>query len=350
MCEYPGVRPVFGFFCSLPREPFMRRLTQLICLSLLPWSASIAPGQSPAATPPVQQPAKVRATIGIVAANGEEGSHVASQFMRDAAARSIELVQADATVRSKGQIEACRDLIARKVKMVIVFPESESGWDTLLAEAHSSSVPVIAINRPIHCSNEKHTPVLIVPDFEQQGLLAGKWIVKALNGAGGVLEIRGVEGSTPSIERQAGFMAQLGRYRKLEPLGSIGQSSDDAVLRSRLEELLTNKGEKVRAIFSHSARGARVAAATIEASNLPGKERISIIAVDSGEGLTGVFKSDAPGASVECEPNASRVVFDAIDRALLGDPLPPVIPLRSVVIERHLAPPPATPPQPRSDK
>jgi hypothetical protein len=44
------------------------------------------------------------------------------------------------------------------------------------------------------------------------------------------------------------------------------------------------------------------------------------------------------------------VLLDAIDRALLGDPLPPVIPLRSVVIERHAPAAPATPPQPRSDK
>ena len=334
----------------------MKRVTSLICLSLLALGAAAACGQTavPAthAPQPVSQspPVKMRATLGIVAAAGEDGSHIAAQFIREAAARSIELVQADTAIREKGQIEACRDLIARKVKMVIVFPESESGWETLLAEAHASAIPIIAINRPIQCSNEKHKPVLIIPDFEQQGLLAAKWIVKILNGTGGVLEIRGVEGSTPSIERQSGFMAQLGRNRKLEPLGSIGQRSDDAALRSRLDDLLATRGEKLRAIFTHDARGARVAAAAIAASTLAEKDRIGIIAVDSGEGLSGVFKASAPGASVECEPNAARVLLDAVDRALLGDPLPPVIPLRSVVIERHTPAAPATPPKPRSDR
>ncbi|MCX5691912.1 MAG: substrate-binding domain-containing protein, partial [Planctomycetota bacterium] len=245
---------------------------------------------------------------------------------------------------------ACRDLIARKVKMVIVFPESESGWETLLTEAHASAIPIIAINRPIHSSSEKERPVQIVPDFEHQGLLAAKWIVKMLNGTGGVLEIRGIEGSTPSIERQAGFMAQLGRNRTLEPLGSIGQRSDDAALRSRLDDLLATKGEKLRAIFAHDARGAHIAAAAIEAATLADKEHISIIAINSGEGLTGIFKATSSGASVECEPNAVRVLLDAVDRALLGDPLPPIIPLRSVVIERHAEAAPLTTPQPGSEK
>jgi ABC-type sugar transport system substrate-binding protein len=188
-----------------------------------------------------------------------------------------------------------------------------------------------------------------MPDFEQQGSMAATWIVNSLHGKGGVVEVRGVDDGTPSIERQQGFMAVLGKNRGIAILGSISpiagkpkakatkpseRDVSDLTLADRLDELLRTKGDRIAAIFCHDEFGAKqVSEALLRADAALTQGSIKIVAIDQGEGLGGVFEGSRAGASIECHPSPESVVLGAVERATLGEKLPSSITFKSILIE-----------------
>jgi AraC-like DNA-binding protein len=95
------------------------------------------------------------------------------------------------------------------------------------------------------------------------GRVMGEYIVSRLHGQGTVLEIKGLEGSSPAIERHNGFMDALKDAPGIKVVGSLqGDWTEPTAYESTKQWFLNNKDVRVDLVFGandRTAMGARKA-------------------------------------------------------------------------------------------
>ncbi|NPV51843.1 MAG: substrate-binding domain-containing protein [Candidatus Methanofastidiosum sp.] len=114
----------------------------------------------------------------------------------------IDLIIKDANDNNSKQIEDIRDLINRKIDILIVSPNEADQLTPVVEEVFNKGIPVIVIDRKI---NSSQYSAFIGADNLSIGREAGYFASELLHGKGKILEIAGLKGSTPAIERSKGF-------------------------------------------------------------------------------------------------------------------------------------------------
>ena len=102
------------------------------------------------------------------------------------------------------QIRDIQTFIDNKVDLIIVSPNKAEPVTPIIEKAYMSGIPVILVDRKI--VSDKYTS-FIGADNYQIGKEVGGYIVKLLDGKGNIVEIQGLEGSTPATERHRGFLS-----------------------------------------------------------------------------------------------------------------------------------------------
>lgn len=142
----------------------------------------------------------------------------------------------DLELRSAGddnqiQCDDIRYFIKKKVDLLIVSPNEADAVTPAVEEAFDAGIPVIVVDRNVN--GEKYT-AFIGADNVQVGYIQSQYVVSKLNPGMKILEIKGLTGSTPSIERHQGFVKGL-ENSGIEILASI-----DAQWRSDVAENMTD--------------------------------------------------------------------------------------------------------------
>lgn len=146
------------------------------------------------------------------------------------------------------QIRDIEELIAENVDLLIVSPNEAAPLTPVIEKAMDEGIPVILVDRKI--ASNKYTAFVGADNF-QIGKEVGVYASKLLNGKGNIVEIRGLKGSTPDLERHNGFVSSLNHFPEIK----IVYESDGAWLRSeankRMSEAL-NKVPSIDLVFAHN--------------------------------------------------------------------------------------------------
>ena len=115
------------------------------------------------------------------------------------------------------------------VDLLIVSPNQINTVTPAIDRAYDSGIPVILLDRKTGAG--KYT-AFIGADNEKIGRTIGEYIATRLGGKGTVVEIRGLEGSSPAIERHNGFVSAISNYPGIRLLASesgtwLQQSGDE---------------------------------------------------------------------------------------------------------------------------
>ena len=105
-----------------------------------------------------------------------------------------------------GQINAFTD---RGIDLLIVSPNQVNSVTPAVDRAYDKGIPVILFDRKT--GSGKYT-AFVGADNEKIGHTIGEHIATRLGGKGTVVEIRGLEGSSPAIERHRGFVEAIKNY------------------------------------------------------------------------------------------------------------------------------------------
>jgi len=244
-------------------------------------------------------------TIGFSQCNSSEPWREAmnKQIQAEAALHGeIRLLISDAQQANERQIADVENFIVRDVDLLMISPNEAKPLTAVVEKAYHKGIPVIVIDRKI--LSDKYT-CFIGADNKLIGREAGKMAARLLHGKGSVVEIWGLKGSTPAIERHDGFMEGI----KDDPDIQIIYSQDGAWLRDRGKSIMENalqRFEKIDLVYGHNdpmAMGAYLAAKYsgraskilfIGIDGLPGPEG-GIQAVANGE-LNATFLYPTGGA------------------------------------------------------
>lgn len=145
------------------------------------------------------------------------------------------------------------------VDLLIISPNQMSALSKAVERAYDKGIPVILYDR---MSNTKKYTAFIGCDNYKIGHSMGQYIAQQLQGKGRVVEIRGLEGSSPALERHRGFMDAIHSYPDIQVVASEGGDWKEESGIQAMKKIL-KETQEFDYVFAHNDRlawGAYVAA------------------------------------------------------------------------------------------
>ena len=173
---------------------------------------------------------------------------------------NVELKFAAAYDSDERQVQQIDSLVNDGIDLLIVAPNQVQTISPAIDRAYDKGIPVIVFERKT--SSRKYTAFISADNYEM-GRVMGDYIISRLHGQGTVLEIKGLEGSSPAIERHNGFMDALKATPGITVVGSLqGDWTESTAYESTKQWLQNNKDVRVDLVFGandRTAMGARKA-------------------------------------------------------------------------------------------
>jgi ABC-type sugar transport system substrate-binding protein len=236
----------------------------------------------------------------------------------------IELKFSDAQQKQENQIKAIRSFIAQKVDVIAFSPVVESGWETVLREAKAAKIPVVLTDRSVNVKDDSLYVSFMGSDFVEEGRKAGRWLVDAMKGSSGevnIVELQGTVGSAPAIDRKKGFEEII----KADPKFKIIRSQTGDFTRAKgkevMEAFLKAEGKKINVLYAHNDDMAIGAIQAIEEAGMKPAKDITIISIDAVKGAFEAMIAGKLNVSVECSPLLGPQLMSAVKDLKAGKSL-----------------------------
>ena len=173
---------------------------------------------------------------------------------------NVELKFAAAYDSDERQVQQIDSLVDSGIDLLIVAPNQVHTISPAIDRAYDKGIPVIVFERKT--SSQKYTAFISADNYEM-GRVMGEYIVSRLGGKGTVLEIKGLEGSSPAIERHNGFMDAIKDAPSIKVVASLqGDWTEPTAYETTKQWLSDNNNVRVDLVFGandRTAMGARKA-------------------------------------------------------------------------------------------
>ncbi|HKJ42787.1 MAG TPA: substrate-binding domain-containing protein [Sunxiuqinia sp.] len=123
----------------------------------------------------------------------------------------------DAHDNNDNQIRQIQEFLDEGIDLLIVSPNESAPITPIVEKVFKKGIPVIVVDRKVY--TESYSAYIGGNNYVI-GQEAGKYAAKLLHGNGKVVEIRGLDGSSPSIERNKGFKDVLANYPDIRVVAS----------------------------------------------------------------------------------------------------------------------------------
>ena len=223
-----------------------------------------------------------RFRIGVSQCSDDEWRHqMNSEMLREALFyEDVEVEVRTVKDDNVRQQEDIRQFIKEGVDLLIVAPNEAAPITPAVEEAYNKGIPVIVVDRRI--LSDKYTAYIGADNYEI-GRAIGEYIANLLHGKGRVVEITGLSGSTPAMDRHQGFMNVISSYPDIRLLAK----ADGAWLRPQAEERMDTLLDRFPQIDIVYAQNDRMAAGAYTAAARKHREKeMRFIGTDAlpGEG------------------------------------------------------------------
>ncbi len=265
--------------------------------------------------------------VGFAQTGAESGWRTANtlSLQETAKARGIDLHFVDAQGVADNQKKAISAFIAQQVDVIMFSPLVTDGWTPILNDAKDAGIPVIISDRRVSSPDNLYT-CFIGSNFKEEGVKAGEWLAKKMDGKAMIAEIQGSVGSAPATDRKAGFGEAIAKYPDMKIIMSQTGEFTRAKGKEVMETFLKSpQGKDITAVFAHNDDMALGAIQAIkDAGKKPGKD-IIVVSID---GVHDAFQAMLDGdlnCTVECNPLLGPALFDAAEKVKKGESVPKVI-------------------------
>ncbi|WP_118134979.1 galactofuranose ABC transporter, galactofuranose-binding protein YtfQ [Oceanicella sp. SM1341] len=266
-------------------------------------------------------------TIGFSQIGSESGWRAAETTLthQQAEERGIDLKFADAQQKQENQIKALRSFIAQGVDAILLAPVVATGWESVLEEAKEAEIPVVLLDRTVDAPEDLYLTA-VTSDLVHEGNVAGQWLVDAVAGEPcNVVELQGTTGSSPAIDRKAGFEEAIAGHDNVKIIrsqtGDFTRTKGKEVMESFLKA--EDGGRNICALYAHNDDMAVGAIQAIKEAGLKPGDDILVVSIDA---VPDIFKAMAEGeanATVELTPNMAGPAFDALAAYMTNGTTPP---------------------------
>ena len=192
---------------------------------------------------------------------------------------NVELKFAAAYDSDERQVQQIDSLVNDGIDLLIVAPNQVQTISPAIDRAYDKGIPVIVFERK---TNSQKFTAFISADNYEMGHVMGEYIASRLGGKGSVLEIKGLEGSSPAIERHNGFMDALKDAPGISVVESLqGDWTEPTACEITRQWLANHRDTKVDLVFGANDRTA------MGARKVLGTEGVLYCGIDGLPGPTG---------------------------------------------------------------
>jgi len=173
---------------------------------------------------------------------------------------NVELRFAAAYDSDERQIQQIDSLVATGIDLLIVAPNQVSTISSAIDRAYDKGIPVIVFERKTN--SKKYTAYMGADNYEM-GHLMGEYVASRLNERGRIIEVMGLKGSSPAIERHNGFREAISRHPNIQVVATLqGDWTEPTAYRIVKQWLDKNHADDIDLVFGmndRTAMGARKA-------------------------------------------------------------------------------------------
>ena len=197
-------------------------------------------------------------------------------------------------IRSAGddnrkQAEDVRYFMDKGVDLLIISANEAAPMTPVVEEAYRKGIPVILIDRKI--LSDKYTAYIGADNYEI-GRAVGNYIASSLQGKGNVVELTGLGGATPAMERHQGFMAAISNFPDIKLIDKADAAWESGPAEVEMDSMLC-RHPKIDAVYAHNDR---IAPGAYRAAKKVGREKeMLFVGIDAlpgkGNGLELVLDS-----------------------------------------------------------
>lgn len=238
-------------------------------------------------------------------------------------------------IRSAGddnrrQAEDVRYFMDKGVDLLIISANEAAPMTPIVEEAYQKGIPVILVDRKI--LSDKYTAYIGADNYEI-GRAVGNYIASTLKGKGNVVELTGLGGSTPAMERHQGFMAAISNFPDIKLIDKADAAWERAPAEMEMDSIL-HRHPKIDAVYAHNDR---IAPGAYQAAKKAGREKEMIfVGIDAlpgkGNGLELVLDS-VLDATFIYPTNGDKVLQLAMN-ILEAKPYPRETVMNTAVVDR----------------
>lgn len=252
----------------------------------------------------------------------------------------IELRFAAAYDSDERQVQQIDSLLKTGIDLLIVAPNQVQTISPAIDRAYDSGIPVIVFERK---TNSKKYTAFISADNYEMGHVMGEHIASQLKGQGRVLEIMGLKGSSPAIDRHKGFADALSQYPGIQLVATLQGDWTEQSGYQAVKQWLDSKNAETAApidfVFGQNDRmamGARRAAANSSLSTLHSSLYCGIDGLP-GEGGGIQLVRDSLLDATYIYPTHGDQLLDVAVAILDGKPYDKEVRLKSALVTRSNA-------------
>lgn len=245
----------------------------------------------------------------------------------------LEIRYADAQQDNSKQVADVENFLRQRVDLLIISPNESKPLTGIVKRVYDSGIPVIVLDRSVE--GDSYT-TFIGADNREIGKAAGDYAVQLLGGKGSVVELKGLPGSPPAIDRSEGFHDAIKSHPDIKIIADPvadwlrdkGREQAEAALRAN---------ERVDLIYAHNdpmAMGAYLAATAMNRA-----KDLKIIGIDGLPGSEGGAQAVADGklSATFLYPNCGKEAIETAVKIMRKEPVPKQLRLQTARITKDNA-------------
>jgi ribose transport system substrate-binding protein len=242
----------------------------------------------------------------------------------------LEIVFADAQQDNAKQVADVENFLRQRVDLLMISPNEAKPLTPVVDRVFRSGIPVIVIDRGVE--GDGFTTFIGADNYEI-GREAGEHIAEVTQGKGLIVEVRGLPGSPPAVDRSRGMHDAIAAYPGLQIIHSPVANWLREEAMAQMEMALAAH-PRIDLVYAHNdpmAIGAYLAA------KAKGREReMKFVGIDALPGLDGGRQAVADGKldATFVYPTGGREAVELAARILAGEQVPHRVVLKTEKITR----------------
>ncbi|MCD8043246.1 MAG: substrate-binding domain-containing protein [Tannerellaceae bacterium] len=244
--------------------------------------------------------------------------------------KNVELVVYNAMDNSSRQVSQIRRLISQNVDVLIISPNEAVPITPVAVEAYKKGIPTIIHDRKIQ--SDEYTVSIGANNYDI-GSVIGEYINELLPPRSCILEVWGLEGSSPAIERHEGFINALDKKKEYKVNYSYGKWHYN-IAEEEIEKIESFKD--IDLIYAHNDLMAFAARDVIMRKDSTSGKRIKFIGIDGVYGDGAGIEAVAEGkleASFQY-PTGGAIAIQVAMAIINGEPVQKNYTLNTTIIDK----------------
>jgi ribose transport system substrate-binding protein len=220
---------------------------------------------------------------------------------------------------ASAQITGIRNLISSGANAIIINPADRSALDPVIKEADRRGIKIVAVDQAVDAPEA----YVVTNDQVAYGKLGAEYLVKALNGKGNIVEMRGAKGVPADSDRHKGFTEELKNWPNIKVVKSVYTNWDWPTASKQMLNILQS-GEKVDGVWTSG-----IDSVVVDAYKTAGKPLVPIVGADNN----GFLKQMLNDTSVKGAAVTNPAVIGGVGAAIAIDALTGKNPARTTILK-----------------